>query len=64
MTDEPTRPGPLPSRRFLLRAGAAAAALPLGFGASAVRAWGPARRRRSIPARSAARPPRRVRRDP
>ncbi|WP_132252288.1 ABC transporter substrate-binding protein [Methylobacterium segetis] len=41
MTDEPTRPGPLPSRRFLLRAGAAAAALPLGFGASAVRAWGP-----------------------
>lgn len=41
MTDEPSRPGLLPSRRFLLRAGAAAAALPLGFGVGGVRAWGP-----------------------
>lgn len=41
MTDEPTRPGLLPSRRFLLRAGAVAAALPLGFGVGRVRAWGP-----------------------
>jgi NitT/TauT family transport system substrate-binding protein len=41
MTDQPPRPGLLPSRRSLLRAGAAAAALPLGFGMGGVRAWGP-----------------------
>lgn len=41
MTDEPPRPGLPPSRRFLLRAGAVAAALPLGLGMGGVRAWGP-----------------------
>jgi NitT/TauT family transport system substrate-binding protein len=40
MTDVPRRPGSIPSRRLLLSAGAAAAALPL-FGVSTGRAWGP-----------------------
>lgn len=41
MLEMARRSGSHPSRRFLLRAGAAAAALPFGFAASSGRAWAP-----------------------
>ncbi|MCJ2056942.1 ABC transporter substrate-binding protein [Methylobacterium sp. J-048] len=46
MTDDPSHPGPtgsgrMPSRRLLLRAGAAAMAAPFGLGVGASQAWAP-----------------------